>query len=488
MPQSTLLNLPSSDDLSLQFTEDIQLGCLEFGLDVPPVGKGTHFGLTATGAGNIGSVLIANQQLIDQDINPLTATGAALEDIRISDGLAEKPPVAARLLLTATVQGVATIPAGLAWQGPGGVRGTVDTLVTGNSQDVTVYTTVTDAGSAGNLDVGAYVNFINAPLNVQTQAIVTAVLSEGADVESDEDKRDRIMLARQNPPAGGNWSQLVEVALATETNADGVAVYPALGGPGGTKVILWRTNATTPQSRHVDQAGIDAVINAFDLAFPREAQSIVVDTCINNLVHVWYEAELAQSGGAYWVDGLSAWPEYPYALASLGGASYSLTSEGIGNATALTASETRTIAAWDSVNSTFIQATITAVSGTSPGPYTVTVSGTAANLNGMIACPWAPNINGYASEVLAAMALMGPGEYLASTHARFPRSHRRPEPNVSDPYVLNAVQSAAVQAAFPSEILQLLFALTSASPTLPANAAGKPRILVPLSIAFYPGI
>lgn len=488
MPQSTTLNLPSSDDIALQFTEDIQLGCIEQGIAVPPTGKGTHFGLTAVGAGNVGSILIANQQLIDNDINPLTATGAALDDIRKSDGLPEKPPVAARLSLRATVDGVATIPALLEWQGPGGVRGKVDTLAYGSSGNVTVTTTVTDAGSAGNLAVGTFVNFINAPLNVRTQAVVTGVLSLGADTESDEDKRERILLARQNPPAGGNWSQLQEVALATATNADGAWVYPALGGPGATKVILTRTNPTTPQDRTVDTAGIDAVINAFALEFPKEAQNLVVDTVANQAVNVWYLTVLAQSGGAFWTDGAQAWPEYPYAMAHTTGATYELYAKSAGNATALTAGATRSVAAWDIVNNTFIRATITAVSGTSPGPYVVTVSGTAASLDGLIICPWAPNLPAYAAELLAAMGAMGPGEYFASSNARFSRAHRRPEPASAGPSVLNSVQSSQVQAAFQSEILQLdLKPNASIAPTFAATVANKPNILVPLTVAFFPG-
>lgn len=488
MPQSTTLNLPSSDDLALGFTEDIQLGCIEQGIAVPPTGKGTHFGLTAVGAGNIGSILIANQQLIDNDINPLTATGSALEAIRVSDGLPEKPPVAARLSLRATVDGVATIPALLEWQGPGGARGKVDTLAYGSSGNVTVLTTVTDAGTAGNLPVGTFVNFINAPLNVRTQAVVTAVLSLGADTESDDDKRERILLARQNPPAGGNWSQLQEEALATSTNADGCWVYCALGGPGATKVILTRTNPSTPQDRTVDTNGIDAVINAFTLKFPKEAQNLVVDTAANQLVNAWYETTLAQSGGAFWTDGASAWPEFPQGLAFVSGSTYTVTAQGVGNATALTAGATRSVAVWDNNANAFIRVTITAVSGTSPGPYTITISGTAAPLDGLIICPWAPNISAYAAELLAAMAAMGPGEYFASTHARYPRCHRRPEPASDGPSVLNAVQSAQVQAAFQSEILQLdLKPNASITPTLAATVADKPNILVPRTVAFFPG-
>jgi hypothetical protein len=488
MPQSTLLNLPSSDDLAQQFAEDIQAGCIELGIDVPPVGKGTHFGLTATGAGNIGSVLIANQQLIDQDINPLTATGAALEDIRISDGLAEKPPVAARLSLQATVQGNATIPAGLAWQGPGGVRGTVDSLVSGSSTNVSVSTTVTDAGSSGNLKIGTFVNFINPPLNVQTQAVVTAVLSQGFDIESDEDKRNRIMLARQNPPAGGNWAQLVQVALSTVTNADGCWVYPALGGPGATKVILTRTNSSTPQDRTVDADGIDAVINAYKLQFPTEAQNIVVDTVINGPCFVGYQTQLATSGGAFWVDGTSSWPEYGCILSIVSGSTYLVNNLGIGGTTALSPGTTRSLAVWDPVAIAFTQVTATMVSGSFPGPYTVTISGTNSSLDGLYVCPWAPNINDYAKSLLKAMAAMGPGEYLASTSTHYLRSHRRPEVSESGPFVLNAIQAAAVQADFPSEILQLLLWGTTITPTMPTNNADKPRIIVPFAVAFYPGI
>lgn len=485
---------PNADEMAQQFLEDIQFGAVNAGVAVPPTGPGTHFGSTATGAGNIASILIANEQLYDNDINPLTATGDALEQIRISDGLPEKPPVQARLELQINVQGKVTIPAGLKWQGPGGVRGTVDSPnkgdnYSGNSGTVTVHTTVSDAGSSGNLAVGTYVNFINPPLNVQTQAIVSAILSLGSDVESDEDKLNRIMLARQNPPAGGNWSQVYEVALASDTNADGAWIYCALGLAGATKVILTRTNRSTPQDRTVDVAGIDAVINAFATAFPAQTQNLVVNTVINQGVNVWYQTSLAQTGGAFWGDGTSAWPEYPMALAHITGATYTADAQTPGNSTALTVGASRQVAAWDTVSNTFIQATLTMVSGTYPGPYTMTLSGTAVSLDGMVICPWAPNLNAYASSLIDQMQTMGPGEYLASNAPRFSRACRRPEPNVSGPSVLNTVQSAAMQSAFASEILQLeLKPAQYVAPALPSNNADKPRILVPQTIAFFPGL
>ena len=364
----------------------------------------------------------------------------------------------------------------------------MDTLVSPTTGNVPVNVTVTDAGISGNLAAGTFVNFINPPLNVQTQAVVAVILSQGSDQESDEDKRARILLNRQNPPAGGNWSQVIEIAQASSTNASGFWVYPALGAPGATKVILTRSNAATPRDRTVDTAGIDAVINAFKQYLPVETQNFVVDTCANQDENIFYKAQLAASSGAYWSDGANAWPECPGYLTLVSGATYTFTTfeVTVGNSSHLAVGQVRQCAAWNASLSAFEHITLTMVSGSYPGPYTMTLSGSATT--GSIICPWSPNINGYAAQLLVALQAMGPGEYLAGTHPRYPRAHRRPEPANSGPYVLNAVQSAQVQAAFSAEILQLdLQPDSTMTPAIPATVADKPAVIVPNSIAFFPG-
>jgi uncharacterized phage protein gp47/JayE len=70
-----------------------------------------------------------------------------------------------------------------------------------------------DAGSAGNLGLGAGMTLTEAVPGVDSQAIVV-LLDGGFDTESDEDLRARILFRIQNPPMGGSQADYVRWALA----------------------------------------------------------------------------------------------------------------------------------------------------------------------------------------------------------------------------------------------------------------------------------
>jgi uncharacterized phage protein gp47/JayE len=60
-----------------------------------------------------------------------------------------------------------------------------------------------DAGSAGNLDPGSAVNLLQAIVGVDGQALVVS-LDGGADAESDDDLRTRVLERIRKPPMGGD--------------------------------------------------------------------------------------------------------------------------------------------------------------------------------------------------------------------------------------------------------------------------------------------
>ena len=79
------------------------------------------------------------------------------------------------------------------------------TTVTVNIQAIT-------AGSIGNCDPGTSVSLAAAITGIQSSGTVTAIVSSGADVEEQDDFRDRVMLAYQSPEQGGDEQDYVEWA------------------------------------------------------------------------------------------------------------------------------------------------------------------------------------------------------------------------------------------------------------------------------------
>lgn len=273
--------------LEKQFLEDIEQGARQLGIDVPPTGPGTHFGLTAVGAGNLVSLVLTNVELADADTDPLTATGDALDEIRVADGLPKLAPTAATGVLITTALGVVDLPAGLQFQGPGGSTG-ITTEHAGNGSQLKTTLAIPFAlqttGVSGYIQ-GTQIKFNNAPLNLATSGNVWS-LTDGTNEEGDDHKRFRILNRRMYPARGGNWAHLRETALNVP-GVDDAYVYPALGGGGSVRVVLLQNgSASNDWKRAVDSSIVTAARDAFDAAFPTESERYSVVSATEQFVDV----------------------------------------------------------------------------------------------------------------------------------------------------------------------------------------------------------
>jgi len=261
-------------DLEKGFLEDIELGATDAGVDVPPTGPGTHFGLTALGAGNLGSLVPTNIALADSDLDPRTSTGDALDELREGDGLPVVGATSGAGLLSALAYGRVNIPAGLRFQCPGGAIGITTTSainVTRLQTELTIPFSLLTPGETG-LKVDAQVVFLGGPLNLATSGHITEI-EDGQDLESDEHKRGRIMNRRQFPVQGGNWSQLRETALNVP-GVDDAYVYPALGGPSSQRVVLLQNGSLDNNWRRaVEPTVLEAAKTRFAEEYPTDATS-----------------------------------------------------------------------------------------------------------------------------------------------------------------------------------------------------------------------
>jgi|GEM_PF-1927818 len=258
--------------LQAGFLEDIELGASAAGIEVPPTGPGTHFGLTALGAGNLGSLVLTNVDLADADVDPTRAEDDALDELREGDGLPVVPPTSGAGLLSVLAYGKVTVPAGLRFQCPGGAIGITTASaanVTRLQMELTIPFSLLTPGETG-LKVDAQVVFLGGPLNLATSGHITEI-EDGQDLESNEHKRGRIMNRRQFPVQGGNWSQLRETALNVP-GVDDAYVYPALGGTASVRVVLLQ-NGTPPNNwkRAVEVTVLEAAKAKFAEEYPTNA-------------------------------------------------------------------------------------------------------------------------------------------------------------------------------------------------------------------------
>jgi uncharacterized phage protein gp47/JayE len=148
---------------------------------------------------------------------PFTATGEYLEAWAALKGVFRKPPVAAELQaqFPGTVGSGAEIPEGSSVFAADGQEYTVENgaAVDDATGFVTVAIEATTEGAESNQDTGTVCALGTAIPGILANGVIIETLTEGADVESDDDLRSRMLQAYANPPQGGARSDYVTWAL-----------------------------------------------------------------------------------------------------------------------------------------------------------------------------------------------------------------------------------------------------------------------------------
>lgn len=132
----------------------------------------------------------------------------------------------------------------------------VDVTISGGSAQVDV--TAVEPGAAGNQSGGVTLSLVSPIAGVDSQATVAAGgLTGGADTESDDSLRQRLLQRIQNPPQGGAKNDYITWALSAHPDVTRAWVYPnALGL--GTVTVRVMTDGPTANGIPT-QTVIDAV-------------------------------------------------------------------------------------------------------------------------------------------------------------------------------------------------------------------------------------
>jgi uncharacterized phage protein gp47/JayE len=186
-----------------------------------------------------------------------TAEAEMLERWASIWGVARKPAAQATGAVTFTLQSGAQVVTGTLLQALDGVQyqTTADAVVSGLSATATVE--ALDAAAAGNRDAGQSLALVSPVVGVQSIA-VSGVLSGGADLESDDDLRARLLARIQQPPHGGAQFDYVTWAL----EVPGVTrawCYPQELGPGTVTVRFVRDD----DASLIPDAGEVATVQAY---------------------------------------------------------------------------------------------------------------------------------------------------------------------------------------------------------------------------------
>lgn len=176
--------------------------------------------------------------------------------------------------VTFTVQAGSLIPSGTLLQALDGVQYQTSADATVSASTATASVTALVPAAAGNRATGQNLTLVSPVVGVQSTA-TAGLLSGGADVETDDALRARLLARIQQPPHGGASYDYTAWAL----EVPGVTrawVYPAEQGLGTVTVRFVRDNDGTGTAIIPDAGEVAAVQAYIDARRPVTAQLTVV--------------------------------------------------------------------------------------------------------------------------------------------------------------------------------------------------------------------
>lgn len=201
---------PSLSDLRTQVAQDIAAGLP--GTD--PLLRFSNLGILGTALAGLAHLHYGYLDWIAQQSNPFTCSGEYLEAWAALQGVYRVP--ASRASGTVQFSGAngTTLPAGTGLVRGDGVRYTTTSSGTVSGGTVIVMAMADEdasglTGAAGNCGIGSVLSLTVALAGISGSGTVVAAMTGGADLETDESLRGRMLQAYQSPPHGGKAEDYV---------------------------------------------------------------------------------------------------------------------------------------------------------------------------------------------------------------------------------------------------------------------------------------
>jgi len=503
IPTDKLYVPASAAEIRDDFLTDVRLEARKYA-DSDQVDRitrpGTDWFILATAMGNLGILQYSNITKASTEANILTATGDSLDDFREALGLplVNASPATGRIVITTQPSSAVANFNGHELVLPNGKRAKVDGVFVGVADQDEVPVITIDTGSDCNLAANSTIRFVSPPPNVQTNAKVSTnfPLIGGTDEETDERKRDRILNRLQTVPAGGNWGYCIEESLNALATVQYAFVYPALGGPGSSKVAICKdiNPSLYDFSRSLSAQATAIVRDALHAVMPDEME-IVVASVVSESTDVAIRVTVpdsAQAGGngLGWYD-VTPWPEFGAAPTAIS----AITSDGLDitvdspTVIAPIAGQTH-IAWWSSVDQAFSIRLVTEVLAAVPGAWQLRLDQPIFDHNNTIAAvgdyvsPAAVNIVAYGNTWRESLRRLGPGENTTDPN-RLPRALRHPF--VADDWNSSLTVKQLLQLSDAhDEISDASWGYRSlTTPTVPVSVVTAPNVLVPRHFGIY---
>jgi hypothetical protein len=503
---------PRTGELRDRLLRDLRLAAIDTGIAEPPTQPGSDWHLLATGLDSVMLLNFTNVASAESAYDVFGAGGDDLDAIRKGEGLPEILPSGSRGKIKITVLGATTIVNGTEGTLPNGLRWRTVGQVVNPADQSEIDVEAIDTGENTNLKAGEKVRFATAPTNVAEEAVVSSSepLTGGDDGESDARKRDRILNARRNRPAGGNWGQLRQWGLDSLGGVQDTYVYPALGGPSSCKVVAIREFEPSigDYSRELTAAQVQTVRSYIQtkMGIPQEVvvQTVADEDLDITILVTLPESALAGGSGQGWTDP-DPWPSLVGSETQVIITAVQPTNDVITIAADTTVSPVAGqthIAWWSPIDRKFRTRLVVDVSG-GTGAWDVTLespligdTGQPPNVGDFVS-PAAFNLDLYGEAWMQLLQRFGPSEN-TNDAGRLPRAKRHPFVTDEDPTDItnttlsqwsNGYDESGDSPAHPGfpEITGFELGYSSATtPTVPTTVDDPPNVFVPRHFGIYP--
>lgn len=507
---------PSPSEIRDMYLRVIRNGLFDLGIDAD-VSQGSDYYATAEALSGMMSVLY-NQLIASADaLMPDTATSDDLDRWLGIVGLTRRPAGGSFGAIIYVGDFAAFVPAGSELTSQSGKRFTISQGGTFATSDV-IRITSSDVGADTNLDISEVLTWSSAPLGASSTVNLSIACTGGVDVEIDDVARTRLLDRLAHAPSAANWSWIADMAENISPSVQKAFVYPVANGPSTVHNALAGIPALVSKSRQIDSVEMNsAIIPSILGRMPEYVETITTsvtdvpcDVALSMTIPVAVGAssKFGPGTGTGWKDA-SPWPAVDRTShffcpvgtidpAQVGAGSVSTFPIDSPTSASPTPGITRIM--WvDSTQDQWVVREATVKSFTGTGPFTVTIDVPFVGLSaGDFIFPSCVNAQVYLDAVVAAFALMGPGEKVDTVSV--PIASRRPKvveswtANLDSFLLRKVVQSnqeiATVEYLARTSVLSPLPSVDTSNtvlvPNRPTNINDPPNILIPRRIGFYP--
>lgn len=514
------LNVKTMEKIRDDYLKTYRTEMIRRGVANPNISFGMEIYVKASSFARQIAIAMNNTVIKGDALTPDTAQNDDLERYAGFYGLNLKPAsgsIGQVILRTTIANNIAIlIAANVQLQDLSGL--TYQTVTTGSYKDGDLIDVqAIDTGISTNLAVGTVLRWVTLPAYAEPTVEAGIPFTGGSDNETIESLRVRVLQKLANPPGGGNWSQVAEIAESSTPSVQKAFIYPACNGPATAGVAV--ASAPTENYKGRDFGGDVTILNNNVIPnvlgnFPEFADFIITN-CVNMIIDVTIGLSLPSAktasipgNGIGWLDGVI----FPRPIIS--GETYltgycdvaSVVSSTVflvnADETSLPAT-TSTIVniCWLSKQDFILRTAKATVSGGS-SPYTVTLTSDSDPFTstdgtdiavGDYVFPGALNMLSYVDAVLAEFAGLGPGQKVDPTvvSGLFPRAFRRPlvqDSWASDmgPSVLKFIRQVGNEVADVQYLFKEDVGAGAGKCPIPSSVLDGPYILVPNNLAFYP--